>query len=85
MALAFRLTPRNDVCATELIMNVGLTRLELRGHLKALYGAANVALSDGEVASLAAELFGFGVLQPLLDDPLITERTPDHKQAHSEL
>jgi pilus assembly protein CpaF len=35
--------------------------------------AANVALSDDEVASLAAELFGFGVLQPLLDDPLITD------------
>jgi pilus assembly protein CpaF len=35
--------------------------------------AANVALSDVEVASLAAELFGFGVLQPLLDDPLITD------------
>jgi pilus assembly protein CpaF len=35
--------------------------------------AANVALSDEEVASLAAELFGFGVLQPLLDDPLITD------------
>ncbi len=35
--------------------------------------AATVALSDEEVASLAAELFGFGVLQPLLDDPLITD------------
>src|SRR4051812_18890089 len=35
--------------------------------------AARVALSDGEVALLAAELFGFGVLQPLLDDPSVTD------------
>jgi pilus assembly protein CpaF len=36
-------------------------------------GASPVPLSDAEVARIAAELFGFGVLQPLLDDPAITD------------
>ena len=35
--------------------------------------AAREDLSDDEVASIAATLFGFGVLQPLLDDPSITD------------
>jgi pilus assembly protein CpaF len=35
--------------------------------------AADVPLSDEEVMSLSAELFGFGVLQPLLDDPSIDD------------
>jgi pilus assembly protein CpaF len=30
-------------------------------------------LSDGEIDALCAELFGFGVLQPLLDDPAVTD------------
>ncbi|HEY3217505.1 MAG TPA: ATPase, T2SS/T4P/T4SS family [Candidatus Limnocylindria bacterium] len=35
--------------------------------------AAHADLSEPEVESLAAELFGFGVLQPLLDDPTVTD------------
>ena len=35
--------------------------------------AALTDLSDEEVEQLAAELFGFGVLQPLLDDPSVTD------------
>jgi pilus assembly protein CpaF len=35
--------------------------------------AAQVDLGDEEVEQLAAELFGFGVLQPLLDDPSVTD------------
>jgi len=35
--------------------------------------ASAVDLSDDEVASIAAELFGFGVLQPLLDDPDVND------------
>ncbi|HUQ42490.1 MAG TPA: ATPase, T2SS/T4P/T4SS family [Candidatus Limnocylindrales bacterium] len=35
--------------------------------------AARVDLTEGEVGVLAAELFGFGALQPLLDDPRITD------------
>jgi len=35
--------------------------------------AAREELSDSEVAAIAAALFGFGVLQPLLDDPSITD------------
>lgn len=35
--------------------------------------AAREPLPDAEVAALAAELFGFGPLQPLLDDPSITD------------
>ena len=35
--------------------------------------AARDELSDDEIASLAAELFGFGALQPLLDDPSVTD------------
>jgi len=35
--------------------------------------AARVELSDAEVASLAADLFGFGPIQPLLDDPSVTD------------
>lgn len=35
--------------------------------------AARVELSEAEVASLAAELFGFGPLQELLDDPRVTD------------
>ena len=35
--------------------------------------AARVELSDAEVASLAADLFGFGPIQPLLDDPTVTD------------
>ena len=35
--------------------------------------AARQELSEAEIADLAAALFGFGVLQPLLDDPAITD------------
>src|SRR5260370_16841155 len=35
--------------------------------------AAHADLSEPEVDALAAELFGFGVLQPLLDDPEVTD------------
>jgi pilus assembly protein CpaF len=35
--------------------------------------AARTALSDAEVERLCADLFGFGCLQPLLDDPRITD------------
>ena len=35
--------------------------------------AAGDELSDDEVASLSAALFGFGALQPLLDDPSVTD------------
>jgi pilus assembly protein CpaF len=35
--------------------------------------AARVELTESEVGSLAAELFGFGVLQALLDDPTVTD------------
>jgi pilus assembly protein CpaF len=35
--------------------------------------AARSELSESEVASLSAELFGFGVLQALLDDPAVTD------------
>src|SRR5260370_10586496 len=35
--------------------------------------AAHADLSEPEVDALAAELFGFGVLQPLLDDPAVTD------------
>lgn len=35
--------------------------------------AARIELSDAEVASLAADLFGFGPIQPLLDDPTVTD------------
>ena len=35
--------------------------------------AARAELSEPEVELLAAELFGFGVLQPLLDDPAVTD------------
>ncbi len=35
--------------------------------------AAREDLSAPEVEALAAELFGFGVLQPLLDDPAVTD------------
>jgi pilus assembly protein CpaF len=35
--------------------------------------AAHSDLSEPEVESLSAELFGFGVLQPLLDDPAVTD------------
>jgi pilus assembly protein CpaF len=35
--------------------------------------AARTDLSESEVASLSAELFGFGVLQTLLDDPAVTD------------
>jgi pilus assembly protein CpaF len=35
--------------------------------------AARADISDDEVASIAAALFGFGVLQPLLDDPSVTD------------
>ncbi|MDQ2951553.1 MAG: Flp pilus assembly complex ATPase component TadA [Chloroflexota bacterium] len=35
--------------------------------------AAQADLSDEEVEQLAAELFGFGVLQRLLDDPSVTD------------
>jgi pilus assembly protein CpaF len=35
--------------------------------------AARVELTDAEVASLAADLFGFGPLQELLDDPRVTD------------
>ena len=35
--------------------------------------AAHDELTDDEVERLAASLFGFGPLQPLLDDPLITD------------
>ena len=35
--------------------------------------AARAELSESEVASLSAELFGFGVLQALLDDPTVTD------------
>src|SRR5437867_7868569 len=35
--------------------------------------ASPVPLEDDEIASIAAELFGFGVLQPLLDDPAVTD------------
>jgi pilus assembly protein CpaF len=35
--------------------------------------AARVELSEAEVASLAAELFGFGPIQAMLDDPAVTD------------
>ena len=35
--------------------------------------AARIDLTEAEVASLAAELFGFGPLQQLLDDPRVTD------------
>jgi len=35
--------------------------------------AAGTEVSDAEVAAISAELFGFGVLQPLLDDPAVTD------------
>ena len=35
--------------------------------------SARDEISDAEVASIAAALFGFGVLQPLLDDPSVTD------------
>ena len=35
--------------------------------------ASGVDLNDDDVASIAAELFGFGVLQPLLDDPHVND------------
>jgi pilus assembly protein CpaF len=35
--------------------------------------AAQIDLSEEEVEQLAAELFGFGLLQPLLDDPSVTD------------
>ena len=35
--------------------------------------AAGVELGDDEASAIAAELFGFGVLQPLLDDPTVTD------------
>ena len=35
--------------------------------------AAGIDLSEGEVSAVAAELFGFGVLQPFLDDPAVTD------------
>ena len=35
--------------------------------------AARADLSEPEVELLAADLFGFGVLQPLLDDPAVTD------------
>jgi pilus assembly protein CpaF len=35
--------------------------------------AARVALADSELDAMCAELFGFGPLQPLLDDPDVTD------------
>jgi len=35
--------------------------------------ASPIALAGDEIAAIAAELFGFGVLQPLLDDPAVTD------------
>jgi pilus assembly protein CpaF len=35
--------------------------------------AAGTEVSDADVAAISAELFGFGVLQPLLDDPAVTD------------
>jgi pilus assembly protein CpaF len=35
--------------------------------------AARADLTEAEVASLAADLFGFGPLQALLDDPMVTD------------
>ena len=35
--------------------------------------AARASLSDAEVERLCADLFGFGCIQPLLDDPRITD------------
>ena len=35
--------------------------------------AARMALADTELDAMCAELFGFGPLQPLLDDPDVTD------------
>ncbi len=42
----------------------------LRERVRAVAGAGR---SDAEIDALCAELFGFGILQPLLDDPAITD------------
>jgi pilus assembly protein CpaF len=44
-----------------------------RGLHERVRHAAREELSQPEVEQLAAALFGFGALQPLLDDPLITD------------
>src|SRR5438067_12089596 len=35
--------------------------------------AAGAGVSDDDVVAIAASLFGFGMLQPLLDDPVVTD------------
>ena len=41
----------------------------LRARVRAVAGPGR---SEGEIESICAELFGFGLLQPLLDDPAVT-------------
>ena len=55
------------------MLNVYVDPVRRRALHERVRHAAQTDLSDDEVAELAAELFGFGVLQPLLDDPSVTD------------